>query len=201
MVNDMTHIDYETLLDYLEGRSSKEGKGRVEMHLAQPCALCDRRIALLRKVLVSVAGDRALAPPESVLQQAFGIPQHEPIHRPGLLTRLIATLSFDSDLQSSPVLTRGSARERQVLFNTGQVDIDFKIKEEHGDYDLLGQVMGKEAAFGFASLQNAAQVYAATELDAHGQFAFRAVRPGKYDLVFEFEDQEIAVNGLKVGHD
>jgi hypothetical protein len=202
MVDLMTHLDYETLLDYLEGRSSVEERGKVDMHLAEPCASCSRRIALLQKVLNSANGDRSVVPPQSVLKRAIDIPRHATSPRPGLLTRLIATLSFDSDLQLSSALTRGPARERQVLFNTEEVDIDVKIKPGLADYDLLGQVMGVDATFGFASLQDTTgQLIDVTGMDFLGQFSFRRVPAGIYDLVFDLEDQQITVNGLKVGYE
>jgi hypothetical protein len=202
MVDLMTHLEYESLLDYLEGHSSLEERGRVEMHLAESCEVCARRLGLLRKALNAAAGDRTVSPPQAVLKEAIDVSQVHQIPNPGLLARMVATLSFDSHAQLSAALTRGTARERQVLFNAGQVDIDMKISAGNMDYDLLGQVMGADARFGFASLQSmTGQLLQATELDPLGQFSFRKISPGMYDLLFDIEDREIGINGLKVGHD
>src|SRR5688572_14446606 len=139
----MTHLSYETLLDYLENRLSAEERNAVEAHLAEPCPQCDRRLARLRAVLASTAGDRTVAPPGDVLKRAIDTarrgkkpPQPEP------WTQIIAALSFDNRLQLSAAVTRGAARVRQMLFTTEQVDIDLQIKPAGADHDLLGQVLG-----------------------------------------------------------
>jgi hypothetical protein len=49
----------------------------------------------------------------------------------------------------------------------------------------------------FVSLQNAEGQQRATETNPLGQFAFHGVSSGTYDLVFDLDNQEIAVTGLE----
>lgn len=202
----MTHLTYETLLNYLEERLSVEERSAVDAHLASACASCGRRLALLRKVFETVNGDH-MTPPSSVLKRAIEIPLTNPRPpQPGTWTRITAALSFDSRLQLSSALTRGASREWHMLFTAEQVDIDLKISTGHETYDVLGQVLGTQqegnARSAFVSLQSSTgQFLKATETDSLGQFAFREISSGVYDLLFDLETQEIAVHGLEVGND
>ena len=203
----MTHLSYETLLDYLENRLSAEKRNAVEAHLAEPCPQCDRRLARLRAVLDATAGDRTVAPPGDVLRRAIDTARSgKKPSQPGHWTRIIAALSFDNRLQISAAATRGAARVRQMLFTTEQMDIDLQIKPAGADHDLLGQVLGTgrsgEELPAFVSLQSSeGDLLRATETDSLGQFAFREVPSGVYDLVFDFENQEVAVTGLDFKND
>jgi hypothetical protein len=203
----MTHLTYENLVNYLEERLSVEERSEADAHLALACESCGRHLALLRKAFETVKGDHTTPPPASVLKRALDIPlTHPRPQQPGTWQRLVAALSFDSHLQLSSALTRGAAKERQMLFNAEQIDIDLKISSGRGSHDLLGQILGElqrgNAVSAFVSLQNnSGQILRATETDSLGQFAFHEISSGVYDLIFDLQSQEIAVNGLEVGND
>jgi hypothetical protein len=202
----MAHLTYETLINYLEGHLSAEEQREAETHLNGPCDSCQRRRASLQTVLRSAAEDQTTPPPASVLKLAIDIPlTHPKSTQPGLLTRLIAALTFDSHLQLSSALTRGAARERQMLFSADQVDIDLQIKPVREGHDLIGQVLGgpvKGITSAFVSLQkDTGQLLKATESDSKGQFVFRGLPSGMYNLIFDLENQEVAVMGIEVKND
>jgi hypothetical protein len=120
--------------------------------------------------------------------------------------RVVAALHFDSRLQLSSAGTRGAARGRQMLFTTEQVDIDLQIKPGRTDSDLMGQMLSAESSGevlpAFVSLQSSAGTWLrATETDSLGQFTFRQIPSGSYDLVFDLENQEVAITGLEFEND
>lgn len=202
----MAHLTYETLINYLEGQLSAEQSSAADAHLSGPCETCQRRRILLQTALRSSAEDQTTTPPASVLKQAIDIPLTHPKNtQTGLLTRLIAALTFDSHLQLSSALTRGAARERQMLFSADQVDIDLQIKPVREGHDLIGQVLGgpvKGITSAFVSLQkDTGQLLKATESDSKGQFVFRGLPSGMYNLIFDLENQEVAVMGIEVKND
>jgi hypothetical protein len=202
----MAHLTYETLLNYLDGHLPAEARSAAEAHLNEPCEACQRRRVLLQTALHAAAADHTESPPASVLKQAIDIPlTHSKTTQTGLLTRLMAALTFDSHLQLSSALTRGAARERQMLFSADQVDIDLQIKSVREGHDLIGQVLTETAsgnAHAFVSLQkNSGQLLKATEADLKGQFFFRGIPTGVYDLIFDLEHQEVAVMGIEVRND
>ncbi len=203
----MAHLNYETLLNYLENRLSAEERGKVEEHLAGSCQRCGRRLTLLQAVLRSTQEDQTVAPPEAVLKRAIDIgrSQRENSQRKPWV-RVIAALSFDSRLQLSAAATRGTTRTRQMLFTTEQVDIDLQIKPGRRDSDLLGQMLSTqrsgEVVPAFVSLQNnTGTLSRATETDSLGKFAFRQIPSGSYDLIFDLEQEEIAITGLEFEND
>lgn len=204
MIDTMPHLKYDILLNYLEDHLSAEERSKVDMHLAEPCWQCGRRLTLLRTVLNSVARDRTVAPPEDILRRAVDISRshrERPERKPWM--RVIAALRFDSQQQLSFAATRGVTRTRQMLFTTEQVDIDLQIKPGRTDNDLLGQMLSTgEAVPAFVSLQNnAGSLLRATETDSLGQFVFRQIPPGSYELVFDLENQEVAITGLEFKND
>jgi hypothetical protein len=202
----MAHIKYGILLNYLEDRLSAEERRQVDAHLARPCWQCARHLTLLRAVLHTTTGDRTSAPPEEVLKRAVDIPKTHQTRQPKPWVRVVAALRFDSHLQLSAAATRGATRARQLLFTTEQLDIDLQIRPGRGDSDLLGQMLGirrvEEMVPVFVSLQSSAgELLRATETDPLGQFAFRQIPFGTYDLVFDLENQEVAVTGLELKND
>jgi hypothetical protein len=204
MVESMAHFKYETLLNYLENQLSNEDRSQVDEHTAL-CQRCSRRLTLLQAVLRSTAGDRTVAPPESVLKRAVDIAHGKrDLRKPWL--RVVAALSFDSRLQLSSAAIRGTAHGRQMLFTTKQVDIDLQIKPGRTDSDLIGQILSAQSSGevlpAFVSLQsNAGTLLRAMETDPLGQFTFRQIPSGNYDLVFDLENQEVAITGLEFEND
>jgi hypothetical protein len=203
----MAHLNYGTLLDYVEDHLSAEERSEIDIHLAEPCWQCGRRLALLRMVLHSMSEDRTVVPPESILKRAIDIGRgHHNFSERKPWMRVVAALRFDSHLQLSSAAMRGATRTRQMLFTTEQVDIDLQIKPGRADNDLLGQMLNTqrsgEAVPAFVSLQNSTgTLLRATETDSLGQFAFRQIPPGSYDLVFDLENQEVAITGLEFKND
>jgi hypothetical protein len=198
----MTHISYETLLDYVDNRLPAEERSRVEEHLTETCHQCDRRLVLVQTVLQTVTADYTVAPPPDVLSQAVDRAKVQKKEAsPKFLNRLVATLAFDNRTQLSFGATRGSGQARQMLFTTEQVDIDLQIKSGRKDHELRGQILDTQHPGDilpvFVSLQNNEGQQRATETDSLGQFVFHGISSGTYDLVFDLENQEIAVTRLE----
>jgi hypothetical protein len=204
--NSMLHPTYETLTNYLENRLSDADRIKLEEHLARPCQKCSAKISRLRSILAVTAEDRTIAPPPNVLSRAVALYQKRVSSPLQPHFRVLAALQFDSRLQLSPAAFRGVARAIQLLFTAQQVDIDLQLTPEHGDHNLVGQILGPKRDDGqslaFVSLQNkTGKLLKGTETDSHGQFAFRHIMPGIYDLIFDIGSQEIAILDLEFSND
>ncbi len=223
----MTHPSFDTLLEYLEGALSEDERQAVDAHLAGLCPRCSRELARLRKILEAAGSDDSATPPPEVLQRAVaayrdrrdaGSHRSPGSHR--LPVRILAELLFDSRLNLADAPVRGARPSRQVLYSAGDVDIDLQITPEHTSVSersseeriprsenmlssLVGQVLENEqntdTAQAFISLEGGQGWLQSAETDDHGQFAFRQVPPGTYDLVFNFERREVAIEGLELG--
>lgn len=202
----MIHPNYETLIKYVEDQLSMSDLTRTEEHLSHPCQECNNKVTQLRIVLEAVKKNKTVAPPSDVLNRAVAAFRDRPAtaHRP--LLRVLAELLFDSRLQLSPMGSRGAARTRQMLFTTQHVDIDLSITPEHRDHNLLGQILDREQvdapSGAFVSLQNEiGTLLRSIETDPLGQFTFKQIPPGVYDLVIDLGSQEVAITGLEFSND
>ena len=201
----MAHPTYETLIDYVEHRLPDVEKARLKKHLASPCQRCATQIAHLRAIWEAAEGDRTSAPPADVLHQAVAAFQQRSASPSRTLLRVLAELQFDSRLQLSPMASRGIARTQQMLFATQQVDIDLHITPDHGYYNLIGQILDREDEdelyTAFVCLQHeTGKLLSATEADRLGQFTFRQIPPGVYNLIIDLDNQEVTVDGLNIGN-
>jgi len=203
----MSHLSYTTLLSYIGNQLPKAERAKIEEHLfSHPCQRCGKNLARLRTVLEAVTEDRSVAPPPAVLRKALDIYRKRPVPSRQPLLQVLAILQFDSRLQLSPLLSRGAVKTRQMLFSAQQVDIDLQITPQDGNHSLVGQILVSEQANqpspAFVSLKNeTGEVLKGTETDSLGQFTFRQIPPGIYDLVFDLDSQEVAVTSLELIND
>jgi hypothetical protein len=202
----MTHPNYETLLNYSENKLSPVEKTEVDEHLSLPCPVCKNKVAQLRTLFNLMAKDKTVAPPANVLSRAIAAHRKQKNTMPHPILRALATLQFDSRLQLSAMASRGAARTHQVLYTAQHVDIDLKITPEHGEHNLVGQVLADEKSddlsTAFVTLQDkAGEMLQGVETDSFGQFAFRQVPSGTYDLLFDLGGQEVSINSLELSND
>lgn len=202
----MTHPDYEVLVNYLENTLNPVEHAKVEEHLSVPCRACKRKVEQLRTVFHAAAADRTIAPPAEALNRAIAIYREREKARPNPILRALATLRFDSRLQFSATTSRGAARTHQMLYSAQHVDIDLKITPEHGEHNLIGQILAEEKpdreSIAFVTLQNeAGEILKGVETDSFGQFIFRQVPSGIYGLVFDLGSQEVSIASLELNND
>lgn len=199
----MTHPGYEILVSYLENTLSPLEQAKVDEHLSAPCPDCKRKVNQLRIVFDAAMTDKTVAPPVDVLNRAIAIHQKQAKARANPILRALATLQFDSRQQLSAMPSRGAARTHQMLYSAQHVDIDLKITPEHGEHDLVGQILAEEKtderSTAFVTLQNeAGESLKGVETDLFGQFAFRQVPSGTYDLLFDLGSQEVSITRLEL---
>lgn len=197
----MAHLNFETILNYVEGSLSLEARSGVEAHLNQPCLHCQALAARVTDLLHLMANDNTIAPPRAVVQRMLAvIHRHAATDRP----RIPATLVFDS-WQHDPLLAmRGpeSALHQQLLFRAEGLDIDLQLTSSQDDTTVRGQILsaGQDEVLlaPVVVLHSRGDVVAATETDRLGQFAFESVPSGIYDLHIELERADIAIEGIRL---
>lgn len=202
-------IPFSQLVDWVEGRLDAEEAAAVSRHVEIDPALAADVTWLRRFLQVSQTVTLAEPPAElrSQLRARFAAHKRS---QPGLLQRLIASLSFDSGPQ--PLLTgvRSAARSpRQLVFTTQVADIALVFQPRNDDrFDLLGQILpldspddstsvGEEAVSCRVHLLTSSDFdskeIASTESDDLGEFVFHALAPGHYQLLLHAEDRHILI--------
>ena len=198
------HISLSTIFEYLGSTLSPEEAAKVAEHLASPCEACRIQVQRAEEMLdLLTQPERTTIPPANVVKRALGLLNTRPVQRP--LRQVIADLVYDSFRQPSLAAMRGAPRSRQLLFSAGELDIDMQITPERDSATLIGQVLTRTAAvlgnLPIVRLYQAGEVIDTSYSDPLGQFAFRAVPPGRYDVGVWVDPQMVVIKDVEFQHD
>ena len=194
-------MEFIRLVDWVEGRLS-EGEARA----------VEERVAADSAARADVAWLRAFArvSEETVVASLPSEVREELIERfeayaegkqhPGLLQRLVATLTFDSNLRPALGLRAATVPEsqRQLVYSTGAADVALHVRPRPRDglFDLNGQIFPADSAgsgtFGVQLLEGTSEV-ATTATNDLGEFTFEAVAPGVYEVLASNERVELRI--------
>ncbi len=208
MPEDNDRVDFARLVDWMEGRLPEDEAGAIEEALegADDVTLAD--VAWLRRFRRATVGAMGESPPRGLraaLVETFEA--HTGGRRPsGLVKRVLAGLTFDSNLQPAAGLRAIGARQsrRQLIYHADAFDLAINLLARGSDnnLDLDGQVLPREASepelFSVQLLRDGGEL-ALTVTDDLGSFAFRGVPPGGYELVLSAERIEVSILPLDVG--
>jgi hypothetical protein len=146
--------------------------------------------------------------PEALIQRAIDLWQPRPRAdaAPGVLRRLVATLSFDSatlapeaaGVRAAPLA--GVAKPRQLLFTADGRDVDLRLEPaaDGRHWQVSGQVLGPDEQGG-ALLRGADGSVAEAVWNALAEFRFDAVAPGPCTLTLRTAEWELELPPLELG--
>ena len=193
-------VEFARLLDWVEGRLSEQEAGVVQRQVAAASSAPRADVAWMR-AFARVSKDTVIAPPPSEVRDTL-VERFETYaegkQQPGYLERLVATLTFDSNLQPASGLRAASVSEsqRQLVYSTDAADVAIIVRPRTRDglLDVYGQILPKDApdsgVFGVQPLRGASEV-ATTATNDLGEFTFEAVSPGVYEVFASSDRVEI----------
>jgi anti-sigma factor RsiW len=197
------HLTFARLADLAEGNLTAEELAAARTHLGG-CAECSRQAAELERVTGLMRADTTEDAPRDVLFNAIQMFRSRPpvaAETPGLLRRLVASLSFDSGARTPAFGLRSSASAsaRQLIFSAGELDVDLRLAPSGEGWAVSGQVLG-ECAAGRVELFADGDGAAAARADLNDlcEFTLTAVPAGTYTLRLTLDDAEIEVPGLSL---
>ena len=195
-------VEFTRLVDWVEGRLS-EGEARaVEEQVAAAGSATRSDVAWLH-AFERISEETVIASLPSGVREEL-IERFEAYaegkQHPGLLRRLVATLTFDSYLRPALGLRAAAAPEsqRQLVYSTDAADVALHVRPHPRDglFDLNGQIFpansAASGAFGVQLLEGASEV-ATTATNDLGEFAFEAVSPGAYEVLASNDRVEIRI--------
>ena len=194
-------VEFAKLLDWVEGRLSEQEAQAVERQVAADSAT-RADVAWLR-AFARISEDIVIASPPPQVRDAlidrFGA-YAERKRQPGLLKRLVATLTFDSGMQPATGLRTAGTPEsqRQFVYSTDAADVAIDVRPRPHDelLDLDGQIFPTDGtdpgAFGVQLLEGPSGV-ATTATNDLGEFTFEAVPPGVYEVLASSDRVEIRI--------
>jgi hypothetical protein len=195
-------IAFSQLVDWVEGRlPQKEAQAMEEqVEVADIATLAD--VAWLRK-FVSATEDSVLEspPPEvrSTLIARFRA-HAEGRRTPGLLKRVVATLTFDGGLRPAVGVRSAGTQgaRRQLVYSADDLDValNFLPRARDKNFDLDGQVLPRDdvelGSFSVQLLQSETEL-GITATDDLGAFAFESIPSGVYEIILSTERVEVSI--------
>jgi hypothetical protein len=195
-------IAFSQLVDWVEGRlPQKEAQAMEEqVEVADIATLAD--VAWLRK-FVSATEDSVLEspPPEvrSTLIARFRA-HAEGRRTPGLLKRVVATLTFDGGLRPAVGVRSAGTQgaRRQLVYSADDLDValNFLPRARDKNFDLDGQVLPRDdvelGSFSVQLLQSETEL-GITATDDLGAFAFESIPSGVYEIILSTDRVEVSI--------
>ncbi len=198
--------EFARLVDWVEGRVSEREARILEKQVASDATMHDNVMWLRAFALISETTVIASPPPEvrDTLVDRFEEYAADK-QRSGWLKRVVATLSFDSDLQPALGLRTTGAQESQRQFvyssEVADVTINLRTRPHDGLADLYGQIFPVDGtdpgAFGAQLLNDASEAFTTATNDL-GEFYFGSVPPGTYEVLACSDQAEIRLTGVEV---
>jgi hypothetical protein len=200
-------VDFSRLVEWVEGRLPQEEAKAVEeqMAVADDATLADA--AWLRKFARATDSTVRESPPPEVRNTLVGrFKAHAEGRRPpGLLKRVVATLTFEGGLRPAAGVRVAGAQEvrRQFIYSTDALDVTLHFLPRTGDenLDLVGQLFPRDdTELGFFSVQLLRDEieFAITATDDLGGFAFESIPPGVYSLILSSDQVEVSITPVEL---
>ena len=204
MESSTQHLSFARLADLAEGRLTAQEQSAARAHL-EGCAGCAGQAAELERLTGLMRADTSEDAPRDVIFNAVRLFGARPAaaETPGLLRRLVASLSFDSGARTPAYGLRSgaAAAARQLLFSAGAVDVDLRLAPAGEGWAVSGQLLGECAAGRaelFADGGGGDAPAARCDLNDLCEFTLPAVPAGTYTLRLTVGDAEIEVPGLSL---
>lgn len=217
-------LTFERLLDWLEGRLSPPEYREVANKVALADASVQAEVAWIRAFL-QLEGKVVLEAPPSQVHQALVqhfVDQRQKHHptasvpeQPGFFQRLLAALTFDSQLQPALAGVRGieDHATRQLIYSTAVADVALDLHRDPslGKVTLMGQILPTDElppvagmggnlatdAYAVQLLQDGDEI-AITQADGLGEFAFPQLLPGEYELILSTATRDLMISSITV---
>lgn len=190
------HIPFAKLTDLAEGRLASDERASSLAHV-KDCSHCSAQLAQLDQIINLMRTDTMADAPRDVMADALGLFRQRKAAAPSLVRRVLAALNFDS-LQLTPAfgVRSGQMTSRQLLYTTGENDLDVRVTQSKEAWIVSGQVLGN-CAGGRVHLEGTSGA-ADAELNELCEFAFPPVPAGSYTLRLRLAETEIEVPEIEL---
>jgi hypothetical protein len=197
------HFSLTEFVLYQLGRFPVRMAERLEAHVSEGCAACERGLAFAQQLAGATRRDRAATPPAEVQQRARAMfravrqPEVSPLAGLAQAARLV----FDSCLQPLPVGVRGALRlDRHLVFAERELLLDMHIEplEDPAAQSITGQVQGKnvnqEQLSGLpVLLLEGGRVVMGTHTNRQGEFLFQSAPRREMTVCLLCPDRQVRI--------
>src|ERR671917_564382 len=195
-------IAFSQLVEWVEGRLPEKEARAVEEQVAVADAATLADVTWLRRFVKVTEGSILESPPPEVRSTLIArFRAHAEGRRtPGLLERVVATLTFDGGLRPAVGVRSAGAQgaRRQLVYSVDDLDValNFLPRARDKKFDLNGQVLShndvERGSFIVQLLQSETEL-AITATDDLGGFAIESIPPGIYEIILSSERVEVSI--------
>jgi hypothetical protein len=195
-------IVFSQLVEWVEGRLPEKEARAVEERVAVADAATLADVAWLRRFVKATESSILESPPPEVRSTLIArFRAHAEGRRtPGLLKRVVATLTFDGGLRPAVgARTAGTqGARRQLVYSSDALDVALNVLQRARDknFDLDGQVLPRDdvelGSFSVQLLQSETEV-SMTAADDLGAFAFESIPSGVYEIILSTDRVEVSI--------
>jgi len=196
------HLELPALYDFVCGVVSMDANTRNHI---ETCEQCRSDLSWLQWLAGFGVRENTYDPPTWALANAENVFK---LKKPGLVTiakEIVASLVYDSFNEPLPFGVRQrDLPARQALYQTGDVHLDLKIEAGDEKGLIIGQIVADKADMDVAGLQieitQAGQVISKSSTNALGEFIFRNLPKGNYELQVVVSDTMVKLPPLPLGN-
>jgi hypothetical protein len=195
-------IAFSQLVDWVEGRLPQKEAQAVEEQVAVADRATLADVAWLRKFVRATEDSVLESPPPEVRSTLIArFRAHAEGRRtPGLLKRVVATLTFDGGLRPAVGVRSAGAQgaRRQLVYSVDDLDValNFLPRARDKNFDLDGQVLPRDdvelGSFSVQLLQSETEL-GITATDDLGAFAFESIPSGVYEIILSTDRVEVTI--------
>jgi hypothetical protein len=195
-------IAFSQLVDWVEGRLPQKEAQAVEEQVAVADSATLADVAWLRKFVRATEDSVLESPPPEVRSTLIAhFKAHAEGRRtPGLLKRVVATLTFDGGLRPAVGVRSAGAQgaRRQLVYSADDLDValNFLPRARDKNFDLDGQVLPRDdvelGSFSVQLLQSETEL-GITATDHLGAFAFESIPSGVYEIILSTDRVEVSI--------
>lgn len=144
-----------------------------------------------------------IEPPSWFVARAATLPRQAKMRaqRPRFIVRLLASLSFDSALQSRVAGVRAVASSsRRIIYHVQSLEVDLEVTEgEDGLAVLTGQVGGPAGRGRYEiELFTGTRLVRSVASNEFGYFVVRSLEAATYRVIIRGEEQEVEIPALSL---
>jgi hypothetical protein len=195
-------IAFSQLVDWVEGRLPQKVAQAVEEQVAVADSATLADVAWLRKFVRATEDSVLESPPPEVRSTLIArFRAHAEGRRtPGLLKRVVATLTFDGGLRPAVGVRSAGTQgaRRQLVYSVDDLDValNFLPRARDKNFDLDGQVLPRDdvelGSFSVQLLQSESEL-GITATDDLGAFAFESIPSGVYEIILSTDRVEVSI--------
>lgn len=197
------HFSLTEIVAYKQGRLPARLAERLEIHVRDGCAACERGLVFAQQLAEVAQRDREAVPPASLQERARAVFRvvREPAPRPLADLVQLGRLVFDSCLQPAPMGVRGALRlDRHLVFAEQELVLDMHIEplEDSQAQSITGQVqsntVGQEQLSGLpVLLLDAGRVVMGTHTNRQGEFLFQNAPRREMTVCLVCPDRQVRI--------